>query len=90
MSIPDPGSQGLCPTHTHTTSFSDLDLSLSPPAVDVINQFVTLATSTSAPVCPPVAILGLTYHFVSWLSTTTLENAYAPFPILPFCSDYYW
>lgn len=61
-----------------------LNLSLSPPAVDVINNFVTLATSASAPIAPPVAILGLTYAFVNWVSTTTLENAYAPpLPIPP-------
>ena len=60
------------------------NLSFSPPAVDVINNFVTLATSASAPIAPPVAILGLTYTFVNWVSTTTLENAYAPpLPIPP-------
>jgi len=37
------------------------------PAVDVINQFVTLATSAPARIAPPVAILGLTYTFVQWL-----------------------
>jgi hypothetical protein len=47
----------------------------SPPAVDVINQFVALATSASAPIAPPVAILGLTYAFVNWVSTSALENA---------------
>jgi len=44
------------------------------PAVDVIIQFVALATSASAPIVPPVTILGLTYTFVQWLSTTALEN----------------
>ena len=81
MFILNPGSQGPCPTYIYTTSF---DLSLSPPAVDVINNFVALATSASAPIAPPVAILGLTYAFVNWVSTTTLENAYAsPLPMPP-------
>ncbi|KAI9463259.1 hypothetical protein BJY52DRAFT_74397 [Lactarius psammicola] len=44
------------------------------PNVDVISQFVTLVTAASAPIAPPVAILGLTYLFVQWLSTTVLEN----------------
>ncbi|KAF8269756.1 CHAT domain-containing protein [Lactarius quietus] len=44
------------------------------PVADVINQFVTLATSAAAPIAPPVAILGLTYTFVQWLSTAALEN----------------
>ena len=43
---------------------------------------MTLATSAAAPIAPPVAILGLTYAFVQWLSTTALENAYVPLPIL--------
>ncbi|KAH9022715.1 hypothetical protein EDB84DRAFT_1678396 [Lactarius hengduanensis] len=43
------------------------------PNVDVISQFVKLATA-SAPIVPPVAILGLSYTFVEWLSTTLLEN----------------
>ena len=71
-------------TH-YGTSF---DISLSFPAVDVINQFVTLASSAAAPIAPPVAILGLTYSFVQWLSTTALENVYAPLSILTFLS--YW
>ncbi|KAH9022713.1 hypothetical protein EDB84DRAFT_490480 [Lactarius hengduanensis] len=41
---------------------------------DTISRFVKLATATSAPVVPPVAILGLSYTFVEWLSTTLLEN----------------
>ncbi|KAH9058928.1 hypothetical protein EDB83DRAFT_2675655 [Lactarius deliciosus] len=43
------------------------------PNVDVISQFVKLATA-SAPIVPPVAILGLSYTFVEWLSTTLLEE----------------
>jgi len=46
------------------------------PAVDVINQFVTLASSAAAPgpIAPHVALLGLRYTFVQWLSTTVQEN----------------
>jgi len=47
------------------------------PAVDVINNFVTLATSASSLIAPPVAVLGLTYAFVQWLSTTALDNVTA-------------
>ncbi|KAH8979492.1 hypothetical protein EDB86DRAFT_3248366 [Lactarius hatsudake] len=43
------------------------------PNVDVISQFVKLATA-SAPIVPPVAILDLSYTFVEWLSTTLLEE----------------
>ena len=48
---------------------------------DKISQFVTLVTAASAPIAPPVAILGLTYVFVQWLSTAVLENVYVSFPI---------
>jgi hypothetical protein len=65
----------------YPTSF---DISLSPPSLDVINQFVTLATAAASPIAPPVAILGLTYAFVQWLSTTALENAYVTLPILTY------
>ncbi|KAH9054706.1 hypothetical protein EDB87DRAFT_1825086 [Lactarius vividus] len=44
------------------------------PNIDIISQFVKLATAASTPVVPPVAILGLPYTFVEWLSTTLLEN----------------
>lgn len=65
----------------HDESFK---LSLSPPALDVINNFVTIATSTPAPIVP-VAVPGLTHTFVNWVSTTTVENVYgAPLPIPPF------
>jgi len=45
------------------------------PDLDTISQFVTLATAASAPILPPVAILGTTYMFVQWLSTAVLEEA---------------
>jgi len=44
------------------------------PNIDMISQFVSLVTAASAPIAPPVAILGLTYIFVQWLSTAVLEN----------------
>ena len=37
---------------------------------------MTLITAASAPIAPPVAILGLTYLFVKWLSDSVLDNAY--------------
>ena len=49
---------------------------LSPPNIDIISQFVSLVTAASAPIAPPVAILGLTYIFLQWLSTSVLENMY--------------
>ena len=52
------------------------DVSLSPPNIDRISQFVSLVTAASAPIAPPVAILGLTYIFLQWLSTSVLENKY--------------
>ncbi|KAJ6616311.1 hypothetical protein B0H10DRAFT_2037522 [Mycena sp. CBHHK59/15] len=45
-----------------------------PPDIAKINQFVTLFTTASASIAPPVAILGLTYLFVSWLSNAVLDN----------------
>jgi len=39
-----------------------------------ISRFVDLVTATEAPIAPPVAILGLTFKFVQWLSTTVLEK----------------
>ncbi|KAJ6478701.1 hypothetical protein DFH09DRAFT_1215295 [Mycena vulgaris] len=39
-----------------------------------ISDFVTLCTAASAAIAPPVAILGLTYFFVSWISNAVLEN----------------
>jgi len=44
------------------------------PHFDKISQFVSLITAASAPIAPPVAILGLTYAFVSWLSNVVLDN----------------
>ncbi|KAH9052348.1 hypothetical protein EDB87DRAFT_1658624 [Lactarius vividus] len=44
------------------------------PNVDIISQFVDLVTAASTPIAPPVAILGLSYIFVKWLSTTHLES----------------
>ncbi|KAJ6534529.1 hypothetical protein DFH09DRAFT_122306 [Mycena vulgaris] len=41
-----------------------------------ISDFVTLCTAASAAIAPPVAILGLTYFFVSWISNAVLENMY--------------
>ncbi|KAF5348285.1 hypothetical protein D9756_010480 [Leucocoprinus leucothites] len=49
------------------------DVSTS-PNIDKISQFVSLVTAASAPITPPVAILGLMYIFLQWLSTTALEN----------------
>jgi len=46
----------------------------TPPNIDIISQFVGLVTAASAPIAPPVAILGLTYIFVHWLSDTVLKN----------------
>ena len=55
------------------------EFSLSPPNIDIVEKFVSLATAASAPIAPPVAILGLTYIFLHWLSTTVLENMYVTF-----------
>ncbi|KAF8960038.1 hypothetical protein BDZ97DRAFT_1357110 [Flammula alnicola] len=44
------------------------------PNIDIISQFVSLVTAAAAPIAPPVAILGLTFIFVQWLSTAVLEN----------------
>ncbi|KAF5347114.1 hypothetical protein D9756_010934 [Leucocoprinus leucothites] len=54
------------------------DVSIS-PNIDKISQFVSLVTATSAPISLPIAILGLTYIFLQWLLTTTLENMYVSF-----------
>lgn len=44
------------------------------PKLDPISQFVTLMTAASSAFAPPVAILGLTYVFLEWLSDAILEN----------------
>lgn len=46
---------------------------------------MTLVTAASAPIAPPVAILGLTYVFVHWLSTAYLDNVYVSLPICVTC-----
>ncbi|KAJ7656143.1 hypothetical protein DFH06DRAFT_1200202 [Mycena polygramma] len=46
----------------------------SPLDIEKINDFITLCTAASAAVAPPVAILGLTYLFVSWMLKCPLEN----------------
>jgi len=48
--------------------------SSSPSTIDKVNQFVSLVTAASAPIAPAVAILGLSYLFVKWLSDAVLEN----------------
>ncbi|KXN80864.1 hypothetical protein AN958_07086 [Leucoagaricus sp. SymC.cos] len=48
--------------------------STAPPDLDRISQFVTLATAASAPVAPPIAILGLSYFFVKWVSDAALDK----------------
>ncbi|KIJ94959.1 hypothetical protein K443DRAFT_683387, partial [Laccaria amethystina LaAM-08-1] len=45
-----------------------------PPDLDRISQFVTLVTAASVPVVPPIAILGLSYFFVKWVSDAVLDN----------------
>ena len=81
------GCRNVCINTHYPTSF---DLSLSLPNVDTISQFVTLITATSAPIFPPVAILGTTYVFVQWLSTAVLEEVYVPLSILRFYSYWWW
>ncbi|KAJ7921534.1 hypothetical protein B0H13DRAFT_1984965 [Mycena leptocephala] len=45
-------------------------------SVDVvkIHNFVMLCTAATATIAPPVAILGLTYIFISWISNAVLDN----------------
>lgn len=43
------------------------------------------ANDTNELMAPPVAILGLTFPFVQWLSTTVLVNEYAILPIHVIC-----
>jgi len=45
-----------------------------PPELDRIAHFVTLVTAASAPIAPPVAILGLTYFFLHWVSNAILDT----------------
>ncbi|KAJ7112357.1 hypothetical protein C8R44DRAFT_251809 [Mycena epipterygia] len=48
----------------------------SPVDTGKISDFVKLCTAASAAIAPPVAILGLTYIFVSWISNAVLEHTY--------------
>lgn len=59
----------------------DVSLSLSHPNIDVVTNFVSLATAASASIAPPIAIVGLTYIFLKRLSTTVMENMYVIRPI---------
>ena len=59
----------------------NFDVARSPPSMDIISQFVSLVTAVSAPIAPPVAILGLTYVFLNWLSTAVLENVFVSFSL---------
>ncbi|KAJ7027607.1 hypothetical protein C8F04DRAFT_1122090 [Mycena alexandri] len=45
-------------------------------SVDVvkIHNFVMLCTTATATIAPPVAILGLTYIFIKWISDAVLDN----------------
>ncbi|KAJ7789512.1 hypothetical protein B0H14DRAFT_239791 [Mycena olivaceomarginata] len=47
-----------------------------PSSVDVekIHNFVELCTAVTATIAPPVAILGLTYIFIRWISNAVLDN----------------
>ncbi|KAF8552617.1 hypothetical protein OG21DRAFT_103128 [Imleria badia] len=44
------------------------------PSIDIIAQFVTLIKASTIPIVPPVAILGLAYSFVKWVSDTVLQR----------------
>ncbi|KAF8432216.1 hypothetical protein L210DRAFT_3487120 [Boletus edulis BED1] len=44
------------------------------PSLDKIGQFVQLITASTLPIAPPVAILGLTYFFVKWVSDAVLQH----------------
>ena len=57
------------------------DVSLSPPNVGMISDFVSLVTAASPLIAPPVAILGLTYIFLKWLSNAVLEKVYVSLPV---------
>jgi len=46
----------------------------APPDLDRISQFVGLMTAATAPISPPIAILGLSYFFVKWVSDAVLNN----------------
>ncbi|KAI9464867.1 hypothetical protein HD554DRAFT_2174933 [Boletus coccyginus] len=46
-----------------------------PPSLDVIAHFVSLVKASTIPIAPPVAILGLAYFFVKWVSEAVLQNA---------------
>ncbi|KAI9571840.1 hypothetical protein HD554DRAFT_2299923 [Boletus coccyginus] len=45
-----------------------------PPPLDTIAQFVSLINASTIPIAPPVAILGLAYFFVKWVSEAVLRN----------------
>ncbi|KAF8130885.1 hypothetical protein K438DRAFT_1740001 [Mycena galopus ATCC 62051] len=46
----------------------------SPVDIENISNFVSLCTAVTSAIAPPVAILGLTFFFVSWISNTVLDN----------------
>jgi len=71
---------GETPTSTYVqmpSCWMTCNVYFSPPNVGILSEFVSLVTAASAPIAPPVAILGLAYIFVKWLSNAFLENVYA-------------
>ena len=63
--------------HDHYLTRPSMILSSSlprPPTIDEVNEFLSLVTAASAPIAPTVAILGLSFFFVKWLSDAVLEN----------------
>ncbi|KAJ7817923.1 hypothetical protein B0H14DRAFT_1380040 [Mycena olivaceomarginata] len=46
----------------------------SPVDIEKVSNFVTLCTAVTSAIAPPVAILGLTFFFVSWISNAVLNN----------------
>ncbi|KAJ7362940.1 hypothetical protein DFH08DRAFT_767296 [Mycena albidolilacea] len=46
----------------------------SPVDIEKISNFVTLCAAVTSAIAPPVAILGLTFFFVSWISNAVLDN----------------
>ncbi|KAJ7897540.1 hypothetical protein B0H14DRAFT_3424899 [Mycena olivaceomarginata] len=46
----------------------------SPVDIEKVSNFVTLCTAVTSVIAPPVAILGLTFFFVSWISNAVLND----------------
>ena len=90
-------SRSRCPyqirslnVRVNTLSRTNFDTSPSPPALDVINNFVTLATFASKLIAPPFAVLGLTYFCAMAINDCSGQRVRAFCSFIPYIILILW